>query len=247
MIGRNQSMIENIFEKRVAGIEPFSMLDFGENLCGILFYNGCTFKCPYCYNKSLAQGAAKTLPAEEVITFLNERRGKLDGIVFSGGECTAWGHRLINDIYYARQLGYKIKVDTNGTSPYIIRHLIENKLVDYVALDYKAPKEKWNFFMGAERVFNLFLETLDILQNSDIPFEVRTTIHTDIVNESDILSILRHLESIGYKGTYFIQFFFPAETTLGNVSKEMRHFDTEQIKSDTIKIEYRNKEGNPPA
>ena len=78
-------MIENIFEKRVAGIEPFSMLDFGENLCGILFYNGCTFKCPYCYNKSLAQWTAKTLPAEEVITFLNERRGKLDGIVFSGG------------------------------------------------------------------------------------------------------------------------------------------------------------------
>ena len=123
-------MIENIFEKRVTGIEPFSMLDFGENLCGILFYNGCTFKCPYCYNKSSALGTAETLPAGEVITFLNERRGKLDGIVFSGGECTVWGHRLINDIYYTRQLGYKIKIDTNGTSPYIIRYLIENHGAD---------------------------------------------------------------------------------------------------------------------
>jgi pyruvate formate lyase activating enzyme len=119
--------------------------------------------------------------------------------------------------------------------------------VDYVALDYKAPKKKWNVFMGVERVFNLFLETLDILQNSDIPFEVRTTVHTDVTDESDILSILRHLESIGYKGTYFIQFFFPTAETLGNVSKEMRHSDTEQIKSETIKVEYRNKEGNPPA
>lgn len=247
MIGRNQSMIENIFEKRVAGIEPFSMLDFGENLCGILFYNGCTFKCPYCYNKSLAQGAAKTLLSEEVITFLNERRGKLDGIVFSGGECTIWGHRLINDIYYTKNLGYKIKVDTNGSNPGLIRHLIDNKMVDYIALDYKCPEDKWNLFMSSQKHFENFKETLSILQNSYIPFEIRTTVHTDVTDESDILSILRHLESIGYKGTYFIQFFFPTEETLGNVSKEMRHFDTEQIKSETIKVEYRNKEGNPPA
>ena len=247
MIGRNQSMIENIFEKRVAGIEPFSMLDFGENLCGIIFFNNCNYHCGFCYNLKLAQGTAKTLPAEEVITFLNERRGKLDGIVFSGGECTVWGHRLINDIYYTKNLGYKIKVDTNGSNPGIIRHLIESTMVDYVALDYKCPRDKWPLFMNSEKQFDNFIETLKLLQESDIPFEVRTTVHTDVTDESDILSILRHLESIGYKGTYFIQFFFPTEETLGNVSKEMRHFDTEQIKSETIKVEYRNKEGNPPA
>ena len=182
-----------------------------------------------------------------MIKFLEERRGKLDGIVFSGGECTIWGHKLINDIYYTKNLGYKIKVDTNGSNPGIIRYLIENKLIDYVALDYKCPEEKWPLFMSSQRQFENFKETLNLLQESDIPFEVRTTVHTDIINESDILSILRHLESIGYKGTYFIQFFFPTEETLGNVSKEMRHFDTEQIKSETIKVEYRNKEGNPPA
>ena len=182
-----------------------------------------------------------------MIKFLNERRGKLDGIVFSGGECTIWGHRLINDIYYTKSLGYKIKVDTNGSNPGVIRHLLENKMVDYIALDFKCPREKWGKFMKSERQYDNFIETFELLQKSGIPFEVRTTVHTDIINESDVLSILRDLESLGYKGTYFIQFFFPTEETLGNVNKEMRHFDTEQIKSETIKVEYRNKEGNPPA
>ena len=238
---------EGLFEKRVAGIEPFSMLDFGENLCGILFFNSCNYSCPFCYNANLARGLAENLPAEEVIKFLEERRGKLDGIVFSGGECTIWGHKLIDDIYYTKNLGYKIKVDTNGSNPGVVRYLIENKMIDYVALDYKCPREKWSLFMHSEKQFDNFKETLKLLQESDIPFEVRTTVHTDIIDESDILSILRHLESINYKGTYFIQFFFPTGETLGNVSKEMRHFDTEQIKSETIKVEYRNKEGNPPA
>lgn len=241
-------MTENLFSKRIAGIEPFSMLDFGENLCGILFYNNCSgFKCPYCYNAKLAQGLAETLPAEDVIKYLQERRGKLDGIVFSGGECTVHGHRLINDICYTRNLGYKIKVDTNGSNPGIMRYLIENKLIDYVALDFKCPEDKWELFMPTTKHWNNFRETFELLKNSGIPFETRTTVHTDIIDENDIMAILGALEDWGYKGTYFIQFFFPTEETLGNVNKEMRHFDTEQIKSETIKVEYRNKEGNPPA
>lgn len=240
-------MTENLFSKRIAGIEPFSMLDFGENLCGILFYNNCSgFKCPYCYNAKLAQGLAETLPAEDVIKYLQERRGKLDGIVFSGGECTVHGHRLINDICYTRNLGYKIKVDTNGSNPGIMRYLIENKLIDYVALDFKCPEDKWELFMPTTKHWNNFRETFELLKNSGIPFETRTTVHTDIIDENDIMAILGALEDWGYKGTHFIQFFFPAEETLGNVNKEMRHFDTDKIKSDTIKVEYRNKEGNPP-
>lgn len=238
--------MNNVFEKRIAGIEPFSMLDFGENICGILFYNGCQYHCPYCYNAELVRGAAKTLPAEEVTTFLNERRGKLDGIVFSGGECTAHAHRFINDVCYTRNRGYKIKIDTNGSSPYIIKYLIENKLIDYVALDFKCPEEKLSLFMPSSKYFYNFKETYKILQESGIPFEVRTTVHTDILDEADILSIIRTLEDWNYKGTYFIQFFFPTETTLGNVRKEMRRFDTEKIKSNSIKVEYRNQEGNPP-
>lgn len=179
--------------------------------------------------------------------YLNERCGKLDGIVFSGGECTVHGQRLINDICYTRNLGYKIKVDTNGSNPHIIKQLIDEKLVDYIALDFKCPEDKWELFMPSSKYYYNFKETYKILQDSNIPFEVRTTVHTDIINENDIMAILGALENWGYKGTYFIQFFFPTEETLGNVNKEMRHFDTEQIKSETIKVEYRNKEGNPPA
>lgn len=236
---------EGLFRKRVSGIEPFSMLDFRENLCAILFYNGCSgFSCPYCYNVSQARGTAETLPEEELIEFLESRRGKLDGIVFSGGECTIWGHRLIDDIYYAHNLGYKIKVDTNGSSPFIIKTLLEKGLVDYIALDFKCPEYKHDLFMKAHKYWYNFTETFRLIKESGIPFETRTTVHTDIIDEDDINAILKQLEEWGYQGTHYIQFFFPAEETLGNVNPAMRHFDTSKIKS-SIKVEYRNMEGNP--
>lgn len=237
-------MKEGLFEKRITGIEPFSMLDFGSNLCGILFYNNCTMGCPYCYNVSQAKGTAETLPAEEVIEFLESRRGKLDGIVFSGGECTVWGPKLIDDIYHVYNMGYKIKIDTNGTSPFIIKTLLEKKLIDYVALDFKCPEYKHELFMKSSKFYYNFKETFRILQESGIPFETRTTVHTDIIDEDDINEILNQLEEWGYQGTHYIQFFFPAEKTLGNVNPNMRHFDTSKIKS-SIKVEYRNVEGNP--
>ena len=236
---------EGLFRKRVTGIEPFSMLDFGENLCGILFYNNCNFQCPYCYNVCQAKGTAETLPEEEIVEFLETRRGKLDGIVFSGGECTIWGHRLIDDIYYAHNLGYKIKVDTNGSSPFIIKTLLEKKLIDYIALDFKCPDYKQDIFMKAHKYWFNFTETFKIIKESGIPFETRTTVHTDIINEDDVNAILKTLEEWGYTGTHYIQFFFPAEQTLGNVNPEMRRFDIDKIKS-KISVEYRNVEGNPP-
>lgn len=236
----------DVFEKRVGGIEPFSMLDFQNKLCGILFYSGCQLRCPYCYNGHLADGRADVMVADEVKKFLNERVHKLDGIVFSGGECTVWGEKLIDDIYYTRNLGYEIKIDTNGAAPHLIQKMIDKKIIDYVALDFKCPEYKKELFMKSSKYYYNFKETFKILNNSKIPFEVRTTVHTSILDETDILSILSTLEDWGYKGTYYIQFFFPTEETLGNVPKSMRHFDTDKIKSDTIKIEYRNQEGNPP-
>lgn len=235
---------EGLFEKRIGGIESFSMLDFGNYLCAILFYNGCNYHCPFCYNKLLAQGTAETYASEDIINFLESRRNRLDGIVFSGGECTIHAHRLIDDIIFTKGLGYKIKVDTNGSNPYIIKHLIDANLIDYIALDFKCPEEKWPLFMSSQRLYDNFKETFKILQESGIPFETRTTVHTDLIDEDDINLILNDLENWGYNGTHYIQFFFPAEETLGDMNKEMRHFDTKKIQS-SIKVEYRNAEGNP--
>lgn len=202
-------------------------------------------RCHYCYNVSQAKGTAETLPAEEVIEFLESRRGKLDGIVFSGGECTIWGPKLIDDIYYTHNLGYKIKVDTNGSSPFIIKTLLEKNLIDYVALDFKCPEYKADMFMKYLKFYYNFKETFKILQESGIPFETRTTVHTDIIDEDDVNAILKQLEEWGYQGTHYIQFFFPTEETLGDVNPAMRRFDISKIKS-PIKVEYRNIEGNPP-
>lgn len=238
-------MKEELFQKRVAGIEPFSMLDFGTNLCAILFYNGCNYHCGYCYNAELARGAAETLQSQDIIKFLEERRRKLDGIVFSGGECTIHKGKLIDDIRFTKSLGYAIKVDTNGSNPDVIQQLIDEGLINYVALDFKCPLNKWASFMPYAKYYNNFKNTFDLLQKSGVPFEVRTTVHTDILDEDDISTIVTLLEKWGYNGVYYIQFFFPAKETLGKVNPAIRHFDVDKIKSKHIKIEYRNKEGNP--
>lgn len=235
-----------IFEDRVAGIEPFSMLDFQDKLCGILFYNGCHLHCPYCYNAELVRGTAKTLPHKEVSTFLTTRTNKLDGIVFSGGECSLWGDKLVEDIVYTKNLGYQIKLDTNGVNPVLVQYLINLNLLDYVALDVKCPENKSSLFMPASKFYYNFKETFRILQQSGIAFETRTTVHTALIDENDVNEILKMLESWGYNGTHYIQFFFqPSNTkTLKQIKKPMRHFDTTLVNS-SIPVSYRNIEGNP--
>lgn len=236
-----------IFSQRVAGIEQFSMLDFKDKLCGILFYCGCNFHCPYCYNAEITKRNIKTLSEEEVKDFLKSRIGKLDGIVFSGGECTLWDEKLLEDIVFTKNLGYEIKVDTNGSNPSLIQKLIEQRLVDYVALDFKCPEEKMKTFMSLSKFYYNFKQTFNILNNSKIPFETRTTVHTSIIDEDDINDILKTLEQWNYKGNHYIQFFFqPPENVklLGKIKKPMRHFDTTKITS-SIPVMYRNEIGNP--
>lgn len=131
--------------------------------------------------------------------------------LFFWGECTVHGENLKNDVIFAKSLGYKVKIDTNGSNPALIKNLIEENLVDYIALDYKAPDKIISKFTNNGNFYNNFKETLKYLINQDkIRFEIRTTVHTDVTNESDIAEIIEDLENIGYKGNYYIQFFFPA-------------------------------------
>ena len=171
-----------LFEGRVGGVEKMTLLDFPNRISAILFYNHCNLRCGYCYNPSLVcfeKGIAPiTIASKEIIDFLNLRKDVLDGIVFSGGECTVWGDKLEADIQYTKGLGYLIKIDTNGQNPAIIQHFIEEGLLDYVALDIKCPKRLEDRFRAK---MDLSYKTLQILMNSGISFETRTTIHPDIL------------------------------------------------------------------
>ena len=179
----------------------------------------------------------------EVLSYLSSRTKLLDAVTISGGEPTLQKD-LKDFIVKVKNLGYKIKLDTNGSSPFIVKTLLEKNLIDYIALDFKCPDYKQDVFMKAHKYWYNFTETFKIIQESGIPFETRTTVHTDVIDEDDINAILKTLEEWGYKGTHYIQFFFPADETLGNVKSEMRRFDIDKIKS-SIPVEYRNIEGNP--
>lgn len=230
-----------------SGIETFTMLDYPGELACILFTYGCNFRCPYCYNDALVTGKqAPVFDDCHVESFLKSRRGKLGAVVFSGGECTLYGDKLYDDIKRVKDMGYKVKVDTNGTNPELIRRLITDHIIDYVALDIKCPPgEKEKLFYNDMTYMSKTLETLDMLINSDIKYEARTTVHPDITDENDINDIILLLEKHNYRNKYFIQFFFETPTTVGDVNPNPRKFKTELLKPyDGLIIEYRNTADN---
>ena len=227
--------MSGVFEGRVGGLEKMTLLDYPNHIAGILFYNYCNLTCKYCYNPSLVcpNGKPEILPAKEITDFLYLRKGVLDGIVFSGGECTIWGNKLEADIQYTKGLGYLIKVDTNGQNPTIIQHFIEEGLLDYVALDIKCPKRLEDRFRAK---MDLSYKTLQILMESGIKFETRTTIHPDITNEDDISEMMGELSELGLKQAHYLQYFFDGTDTIESVNQHPRYFNLNKVDKHDIQI-----------
>jgi pyruvate formate lyase activating enzyme len=208
--------------KPIYGITPFTMLDFPQRTACIIWFAGCNMRCGYCHNPEIVRSKGN-YPANHALDFLKKRQGILDGVVFSGGEATL-SPALPDLARAARTMGYAIKLDTNGTRPHVIEQLLSENLLDYVALDYKAPQEKWRALTRCGD-FSAFSETLDILcTQTHVPFEVRTTVHTDLLDERDTNNIIGDLDRRDYKGTYFVQNVFAAgaRPTLGNVPPQSR-------------------------
>jgi pyruvate formate lyase activating enzyme len=217
--------------------QKFSSLDFPGRLCAILWFSGCNMRCPYCYNKDVVYGE-KRIEEEEILEFLKKRVGLLDGVSFTGGEATLYKN-LISFSRKIKELGFEIKLDTNGLNFEVIKQMIDEKLVDYIALDFKAPPEKFEKVTKNKR-FDKYEKTLDFLIGSDVDFEVRTTVHTDLLDEGDINEIIKILYNKGYKGTYYLQNYFETDKeTLGNIGPQKRKLDTSKL-LDLIPLEFRN-------
>ena len=218
-------------------ITKFTALDYEDHLSAVLWFGGCNMRCPYCHNADIVFGK-NTLQKDEAITFLKSRISKLEAVVFSGGECTLYKElpALAKEI---KELGFKIKIDTNGTNPAIIKEMVEKNLVDFISLDFKAPKEKY-FSITSHKDFTLFLTTLKYLIQKNQNFEVRTTVHTDILDENDINSIIKELHSLGFKGKYFIQNYIHQDKILGKLKEQKRVFDRSKIITNLIDVNFRN-------
>jgi len=221
----------------IYSVQKFSSLDFPGRLCAILWFSGCNMRCPYCYNKDVVFGQ-KQIEEDEVLEFLKKRVGLLDGVSFTGGEATLYKN-LISFSEKIKKMGFEIKLDTNGINYDVVKELIDKKLVDYIALDFKAPPEKFET-VTKNRHFDKYEKTLDFLIDSDVEFEVRTTVHTGLLDEDDINEIIKILHQKGYKGTYYLQNFFETDKeTIGNIGPQKRKLDISKI-IDLIPVEFRN-------
>ncbi len=200
--------------KPIYSLTPFTLLDYPHKTACILWFAGCNMRCSYCYNPDIVLGKG-TISAEQVFSFLEKRKGLLDGVVFSGGECTLHP-TLIPMIREIKDMGFLIKIDTNGTNPKVLQKLIQENLIDYVALDFKALPLSFEKITQLDSFYH-FEESLQLLLESKIEFEVRTTIHSELFQTRTLQHMVNYLESQDYKGNYYLQHFKNNVATLGNL------------------------------
>ena len=222
--------------KPVFDITPFTMLDYPNHLACIVWFAGCNMRCDYCYNTHIVNGCG-TKSADDLLAFLRSRIGRLEGVVLSGGECTLYAN-LADLCAMIKELGFKVKVDTNGSNPAVLTELIRRRAVDYIALDFKAPRRQFNMITHAEK-YDQLIDSLCMLISANIPFEVRTTIHADQLDHNAINEIISVLSDHGYTGSYFLQNYLHTDQTLGNCAEPHARFDSSRLSS-KINIEFRN-------
>lgn len=200
--------------KPIYSITPFTLLDYPHKTACILWFAGCNMRCLYCYNPDIVLGKGK-LSFQEALNFLKTRINLLDGVVLSGGECTLHKN-CIKLIIEIKKMGLLVKIDTNGTAPKILETLINENLIDYVALDFKAPTDKFESITNS-KLYSEFICSLKLLINSNIPFEVRTTLHSSLLVQNDIQKMIDVLEKFNYKGSYYLQKFMNDTETLAGI------------------------------
>ena len=175
---------------KIGGLNKLTTQDFPEHLACIIFTKGCNFNCSYCYNRDLVDNKAETIDEDYVMAYLYKRRKILDGVVISGGEPTIWND-LIPFIKKIKEFKLDIKLDTNGYNPAMLKEIIDNNLVDYIAMDIKAIPDKYMKVINKKIDFNKILESIDLIKKSNIKYEFRTTIMKDVHDKNDIIKILK--------------------------------------------------------
>lgn len=162
----------------IAAVTPCSLLDFPHTLSCILFTQGCNFRCGYCHNPEMVlpqKASSSLIPWETVLHFLERRRGLLEGVVFCGGEPTLQPD-LLEALAQVRSLGFRTKLDTNGSRPDILQKALLQGLVDYVAMDYKTAPERAEGLYKGGRFHNAVQASLKLLIKNDVRYEIRTTV-----------------------------------------------------------------------
>lgn len=198
---------------KIYGLQKLTLLDYPKKTACTIFTGGCNFRCPFCHNALLVTDldGAESYSEEEILEFMSKRQGLLDGVCITGGE-PLLNADITGFITKIKALGFCVKLDTNGTFPQKLKELIENGLVDYVAMDIKNTKEKYAQTAGVEMPgLEEIEQSIRILMQSNIDYEFRTTVVKEFHSEEDIEKIAEWIK--GAKG-YFLQNFEDSGNTI---------------------------------
>lgn len=185
----------------IGGIQRTSLLDFPDKISAIVFTQGCNFNCGYCHNPDLLNSKKDIYSTDVFFEFLDKRKGKLDGVVITGGEATLQPD-LIPFIKEVKSRGFLVKLDTNGYRPDVLKEALE--LVDYIAMDIKAPLEKYSEITNTQIDVEKIKKSINLLRTSNVPYEFRTTVMKSQLSYEDFKKIG---ELIKGTETYFLQKF----------------------------------------
>ena len=213
----------------VAGLVPFTSIDYPEHLAAVIFFKGCPLLCPFCHNPDLRTSDGKgSTTWEEVIEFLRGRKKRLDGVVLSGGE-PLMQQDIVTCAKQIKDLGFKIGIHTSGVYPDKLREILP--YTDWVGLDIKAPWAKYDTLCGRPQMISKVQESLKILLDANISFEARTTCDPLHLIPEDIIQIATELHQLGVK-VYAMQKYrtFPGDTNPPEQSAINAFFKPEILK-----------------
>ena len=196
----------------IAGLQKTTLLDYPGHIACTVFLPGCNLRCPFCHNASLVLRPQTMMPQEELMAFLQARRRKLDGVCITGGEPTL--HKNLPQLMKSiKDLGFLVKLDTNGTRPDVLKGILEEGLADYVAMDIKNSPEKYAETCGGPDVLDAVRESVKLLEDSAVEHEFRTTVLHPYHTPADLAAIGQWL-----RGTqrYFIQAFVDSGDLIGS-------------------------------
>lgn len=209
---------------KILGFQKTTLLDFPGKVAATVFVGGCNFRCPFCHNRDLVLGDASAYSEEEILSYLNKRRGVLDGVCITGGEPTLQSD-LEEFIRKVKELGLLVKLDTNGYRPEVLLNLLKKNLLDYVAMDVKASAENYGNVTGTANVdMDKINESIQLLKKAGIPYEFRTTVVKGLHTKEEFHKIGELLQGAE---AYYLQGFRENENVIGEGCEA---FSTEEMR-----------------
>ncbi len=202
---------------KIIGLQKFTLVDYPKKLACSIFLAGCNYRCGYCHNPELVLieriKEHSPIKAREIFAFLKDKKKVLEGICIGGGEPTL-NIDLPNFLQKIKKIGYDIKLDTNGSNPETLKRLIKQGLVDYVAMDIKAPKKKYSKVIGLAGCSSHYLldrieKSMEILKQNKVDYEFRTTVVPGLIETEDVLEIVKWISPAK---RYCLQSFRPKKT-----------------------------------